>query len=1098
MRRFCAWLWRVTRGLARGLRWLTKPAVAAALAVLILGDFYTETRGLPAPVVEIVGAWLGQHGFLTDIRGVRAGVFHGVVAERVIVFDGTRPNVPMLEAESLVIVPQWGRLLTGTFVPRRLLVTGCRVYPPAPPRAARQGPQAPAATLSGALRLGTRRLELTSLTGDVAGIRVQAQGRIRELPVDLVGDGTRPFGWPSVVRLFSPASRLRVERWLARVAAEGVPQNDGVVSIQFDVPLEHLEKTSVWGSFSLADMAWRGVDIRRVRTRFSLRDQALVFDQLLLQLPGDQRALASGEFDLQTRRWHGHAEGVLNPEVAWRLCERPWPAALKGLRFREPVAFTADAGPSLLALQGIDVRVSARTHNVEWNDLLAGQMELTLAIAPNREPSASVQIANLSWHGTVIRDLHAAMVWADDVLRVTELTANVDRKRREQCTATLALYPRTRELALTATGHLAPGTLAALLPNVPASLRQLAGELEFAAEVPEFHLSVARSPFAPGQWTGTLGIALGAGRFRDLSVASGRLDASFAAGTIVAKPSLVISENPRQTVVSELTYRTATQRLSGQASGRLYADRAYRGLRLPANYYSERIVQKGEPAEFTAELQDSPLSPAGWRASAHVETRDTAYEDLVFARAVGDIQLTPDALQFQNLSLLTAAGEPLEGGVSIVLSGGVDVSVSGTVHGDPRLGRVFMARGRCRENYMKAWQDVAWDPQKLPTVRLDHLRYREAPGASGWRFEMDAAIACENAVWRGLKTTQIRAAVVMDLPRSITVRNVEVHAPALAASGNASFDFVDQALCRFDLRTTADPQQVLQVINPAWQSLFGGATFADSTESEWHGSFFLGQDPRPRLRGTLRSPLCQYGRFRFEEFATKWQFDGERLTWAPVTAKLFGGKLTANGNFDYGADAGQLALSAEDVELAPVMGTSKGKPITGKLSGNCHVGLSRPTAGGRMQIDGTGQLAVAEGDLLNLPPFNRLGEAVGVGALGRITKLNASLTFAGGRAIVPDFYTDGTILALRGAGEYDWQKETLNFKTRGEALKTTRVVPMLLMPLFWMFEAELTGTVAEPHWRMVRGLRSLLPGGGEAPAETAPTTKTGDKAVEKP
>ena len=78
------------------------------------------------------------------------------------------------------------------------------------------------------------------------------------------------------------------------------------------------------------------------------------------------------------------------------------------------------------------------------------------------------------------------------------------------------------------------------------------------------------------------------------------------------------------------------------------------------------------------------------------------------------------------------------------------------------------------------------------------------------------------------------------------------------------------------------------------------------------------------------------------------------------------------------------------------------------------------------------------------------------------------LGFAGDVVLVNEFHTNGTVIALKGDGNYNRSSNQLDFRVKGEMFKST-FLRNVLRPLSWFFDAELTGTPDKPNWRMLRG-----------------------------
>ena len=75
---------------------------------------------------------------------------------------------------------------------------------------------------------------------------------------------------------------------------------------------------------------------------------------------------------------------------------------------------------------------------------------------------------------------------------------------------------------------------------------------------------------------------------------------------------------------------------------------------------------------------------------------------------------------------------------------------------------------------------------------------------------------------------------------------------------------------------------------------------------------------------------------------------------------------------------------------------------------------------------------------------------------------------------MPTLSTNGTIIALNGSGEYNWDTDKMYFQVSGEALKEVSILSMVLKPLTWAFHAELTGTRAKNEWTLRTALRKIF------------------------
>ena len=145
--------------------------------------------------------------------------------------------------------------------------------------------------------------------------------------------------------------------------------------------------------------------------------------------------------------------------------------------------------------------------------------------------------------------------------------------------------------------------------------------------------------------------------------------------------------------------------------------------------------------------------------------------------------------------------------------------------------------------------------------------------------------------------------------------------------------------------------------------------------------------------------------------------------------------------------------------------------LPGHVNAESHVQILRGWAGRPYHLEGTGHVAIRDSELWQVPLLTKLGGLLEVttlswltqrrlAGLGRISSLDADIEFLGQRLVVPTLSTNGTIIALNGSGEYNWDTDKMYFLVSGEALKEVSILSMVLKPLTWAFHAELTGTRA--------------------------------------
>lgn len=1068
LKKMFRWLWRFIRALGP-LRLL----FGLLLLGLIMADLYCEVYGLPEEGMNAVRASLFARGFRVEIRELRAGLLYGLRADGVELWDGQRADVKMAEARSVRVKFRVAPLLRGRFRPTDVDVSGLEILPPAAPGPAQHAPVLPLVRLDFLCHLGARDITLSALEGNLAGIRLHGSGRVRDLTEQQLGR-TRftmgGFGWEALLAGQRETVVGAIRQVTEAVAANGIPSAEGLVDFRFECPAGQPQELNSWGAFALSDVRVRDTELRKLHGKFAYRQQRLHLEELFLQVLGDQSARATVDYDFARRLVSAKVSGILDPQLAFRLAGRVAPRFFTELKLGTPLTFAADLQPSPPDPARLRGTLACQGAGIWYRELGVGRAQSQFTFNAGTVALDSLLLEKLSWNDLNVESIEAAATGNRSKVEVSRLAVTVDAASGEKISGTVTLFPETNAYACAAElkGFLLPKTLVRALPHLNAATRQLADDFAFTGGPPDFSCRLERLTLA--ELSGTLTIAAKQFTFRDLVVSESRVQGSLKGGVIDAQAQVTLGDPAPGQMTVAARYTPADQMLSGTLEASLHPDRIHKRLRLPAHPAVSRFAFHGGPATLKLELKPSPPDPRQWRGTGTFAATDASYETLDIKQLSCRLAMAPGTLSFDAVHGITQKKEELDGSVKVFLPDG-DVEVRGTVKGPPMFAEVFVAPGRFRERFRAIWAGLKWDPEQPPLITLERLFYTNNYGTRPWRFEMKSHFDVHNLEYKGFKADHVVLDFNMDLPTRIDIANARVKLGKAEAAGGVSMELEDMASCQFSFTAASDPRLILRIINADWDRYFANVRFAEDTAVVCEGSFFFGQEPRTRLRGSLKSGPGAYQKIQFTEFDCKWLLDGTRLSWSPVTARIYGGTVASTGVFDFDSDAGQLGLAVERValeDLTGALGMPKSKQVDGKLSGNVRLDLLRPKPEDPIAITGGGRTWITQGDLWNLPFFNTLGELVGMTSLGKITRLDAVLDFAGKHLQVSEFHTDGTLLALHGAGDYNWTDELVDFTVRGEALKNTQIVPILLKPLFWFFEAELKGKFKEARWRLAR------------------------------
>jgi hypothetical protein len=539
-------------------------------------------------------------------------------------------------------------------------------------------------------------------------------------------------------------------------------------------------------------------------------------------------------------------------------------------------------------------------------------------------------------------------------------------------------------------------------------------------------------------------------------------------------------------------------------------DLAAEGTAYPDRWYATLVPRLDLPdTHIVRGIRSTPGAPAGVilraarpdrsqpaRLNASVSATGVRYADLDFRTLQGDLELSREALECTGISATTIAGDDIAVAVLRIDFEPLAVTIrDARVIGDPDLAQTFIDDRDGKAIYRSVWEDFRWGPGHPAAIDLKQLVYQEAPGGQTWTLTTDADIRAEAASYRGLPVQRLAANVVLDLPDSVAVRNARVETDSAAVEGEVTILTGKNPTCAFTVRQVQgglDPRRILRLLNPEWDEALSVLGFSPESVADCSGSFYLRGEPLLQLSGTLSTPYGTFRGLRVDEPRVQWRLRQSALQWNLTSGRLFGGPVALTGVYDVESGAGTVAFRGDAMalkEAATQFGLADAGAVQeGSVAAHCRLQILRGWAGRDLQVYGDGNLSVTQADLWRVPLFDPLGRLLDVtflsritggkaSGLGRITRLDAELGLNGDRLIVRSLSTDGTIVCLRGQGEYCWETDRLRLAVSGETLDKAGIVGWIFKPLSWaFFNAELTGTSKDNKWRLSTALGKVLPG----------------------
>ena len=1074
--------------------------VLVTVGLALVADLYFELIGLPAPLGTRLVERLAARGITVRTNVLKLGVANGIVAEQITVAGSDDPERVLLRAGEIRVRLNWRALTRGHLRPGVVRVREAELLLPGP--ATDSGGPPPSLTVSN-IELNGRSYEqgfyLREAVGRFGGAQLEVLGRIADLS----------FQEPSRQDLTERIAEWLAPHWdgLQRLSDlledTGVSPETAAVRMSFDASGKDPSQFRARGRFRFSDVVIRKVALRLAKGRFQCGQGRIDIKEFHVSVGRDEFAAADVSFWPATRLLSGEAVGRVFPATLFRLVGKPLPEPLRAVDFTTPVTFDMTLFPS---------------PPDPW------QWHAAAALAVDRFD---------------VRQLHdlrfqANVEWADATCRVRDCDLRLSGAAESEAVhGSLVLQPRPRRIAaqLEARGFFLRRLAAAGL----ALPRDLHSHLELDA--PGYiRFNLAESPYDYRQWRGTgvleaedlrcRGFALHQARCTlDLepglltadpvhvelaAAAAGGCDGRIAVqfdGVPDGKPVLIkydlaiaygdtAGPGPAPPgLAGTLTVDPDQRRLSGAVRGHVYPGRLYRMLcettALESTPIALRLVCRTAPLEVALDLPECGWDGQDWALEGTLAGEQISYGGITATRVRTVVRIDRDAIRFSDGVAALADGTRLEKVRADVHLRQPRVSLSGEVTGNPDFAAAFIENPSSRELYHSIWRGVEWDPAQPPRIRLELLDTCDGPQEGDWWLQLRGHLAAAGVTYRGLATDAVELDVELNLPERLAVSNIVVRGGQTTLRGDVQILTEGLSNCRFTIGGVCDPVELLGVIHPGWEDIFAECKFAPDTQINCEGEFFFGPQPRTRLRGTLKAPSCDYLAFPFQDLDATWSMGEARVNWNQATARLHGGDVYLSGYYDMDSQAGQVSVRAENIDLealhrqtlAPEEGTAA---VTGRLGGDCHLRFLRDWSGVPLQLNGNGRLQIDDGDLWNVPILSELGRLLDVtllsrlsggrvSSLGKISSLAADLEFRGRRVTVPRLQTDGTIVSLRGQGEYLWPSRELAFSIEGDGLPGTGILTLFMRPLFWVFNADLTGTVADHKWSLNTPLRRALP-----------------------
>ncbi|MBP5182847.1 MAG: hypothetical protein J6331_07470, partial [Lentisphaeria bacterium] len=293
---------------------------------------------------------------------------------------------------------------------------------------------------------------------------------------------------------------------------------------------------------------------------------------------------------------------------------------------------------------------------------------------------------------------------------------------------------------------------------------------------------------------------------------------------------------------------------------------------------------------------------------------------------------------------------------------------------------------------------------------------------------------------------------------------------------NASGDFLSgDGQLIFELESTMNGNDVLRCLYPQWKSDFLNFPYPVNVDAS--GIIDYNDDASTVFTATVNNGKCLWKNAPITNIDCTMCYENEVLSIPRAVGQTCGGSLAVNYRFDFNKkrEKGAIHLELRNAEFSRVM---KGmgaelKQLKG-VKANCSGEMKATVALDEKEnllLFGKGSAAISGEDMWHIPVLGELlkilGKAWHTQALGTITKFDMAFSLDGTSFRIDRGSSNGSVVAMRTEGSYDWATKAVDFRIRSELLKGTlpfAAMSRVLSPVSWILQKRIHGKGDELKW----------------------------------
>ncbi len=302
-----------------------------------------------------------------------------------------------------------------------------------------------------------------------------------------------------------------------------------------------------------------------------------------------------------------------------------------------------------------------------------------------------------------------------------------------------------------------------------------------------------------------------------------------------------------------------------------------------------------------------------------------------------------------------------------------------------------------------------------------------------------------------------------------------VTCPTGMVNGALRLDLRSQ-LYDIDLEITSNPRVVSPMGGTNLAHYFRHYHFTDDILVKVKGLIDARKDEKTALAVTMGGRGMGYGPFTFDRLTAQAMAIPGQVLISNMAGVIYAGTITGRLDLALGGkiDTFHADFSVTNISLDQMAAAVSSQPTNqyeGIISGNVDITGDIPERKGWPGLRGTGSIIIKDGRLLRIPVFGGLSKLLekiypGLG-FSEQNLLEASLDFHDGAVHTDDLRLSGSVVSLSADGYYRWSDE-LNFHVKVHPFRDGSIASVLrivTMPISFILELEMTGTLKNPSWK---------------------------------